>query len=421
MNTTDRFIGLAAALLCGVAARAAIVVPGADGSDGTLNITSNTVIDLSRAITTNWDANNSANAGAGVYDPEKWAVIFKYSNVTIVSGATVTFSNHPSRAPVVWLVGGDVTLNGEIRLDGQSHMNAPKLPEPGPGGFRGGQRDYFGGVALGPGFGPGGGFMNGGAASHGTVGGAGPATYGNPSLLPLIGGSGGSGGNSGGLYGYAVNGGAAGGGAILLACSNSVSINGNIFANGGNGNNSGLAPGTSGSGSGGGIRIVCATLNGAGTIGAVGGSGGNAGGLGRIRLERVYNNNNSVPVPAPSVVDLATNAVAMLWPPTNAPEVKVISIGTNALPADPRAAFGTYGADAAISLASNVAIRVATRNVETNAVVRVRITPRDTFNAYTQDAAYGGNSIDFPGWQEWTLNMGVNAGYSALQVQVIRP
>lgn len=91
-------------------APAAITVPGADGSDGALNITANTEIDLSQAVTGTWDQNNAANPGKGAYDPAKWAVVFKYSSVTVATGATVTFKNHASRTPVVWRVNGNVTI-----------------------------------------------------------------------------------------------------------------------------------------------------------------------------------------------------------------------------------------------------------------------------------------------------------------------
>jgi hypothetical protein len=54
---------------------AALSIPGADGSDGVFNVSTNTTIDLGLAVTGAWDANNSANAGKGVYDPAKWAVV----------------------------------------------------------------------------------------------------------------------------------------------------------------------------------------------------------------------------------------------------------------------------------------------------------------------------------------------------------
>ena len=117
MKTTIRLLTCAVvAAMSMAAARAALNIPS-DGSDGALVITANTVIDLSQAVTGNWDANNSANAGKGIYDSSKWAVVFKYSSVTIQGGATVTFKNHASRAPVVWLVQGDVTINGTVSLD----------------------------------------------------------------------------------------------------------------------------------------------------------------------------------------------------------------------------------------------------------------------------------------------------------------
>ena len=37
----------------------------------------------------------------GAYDPLNWWVLFDYASLTIEAGATVTFANHPTRAPVV--------------------------------------------------------------------------------------------------------------------------------------------------------------------------------------------------------------------------------------------------------------------------------------------------------------------------------
>ena len=59
-----RSIALLAVLLHAASVHA-LTILGADGSDGVLNITADTVIDLSQAVTANWDANNSANAGQG--------------------------------------------------------------------------------------------------------------------------------------------------------------------------------------------------------------------------------------------------------------------------------------------------------------------------------------------------------------------
>ena len=96
----------AALLLTAASAQAQLTIPGADGSDGSLHVTEDTVIDLSLATggapgTDAWQQDNTANAGNGVYDPDKWAVVFKYTSVTVDADATLSFANHPTRAPVV--------------------------------------------------------------------------------------------------------------------------------------------------------------------------------------------------------------------------------------------------------------------------------------------------------------------------------
>ena len=55
---------LCVAILGTQALRADLVIPS-DGSDGALIVTNNLVIDLSNAVTTNWNANNSLHAGGG--------------------------------------------------------------------------------------------------------------------------------------------------------------------------------------------------------------------------------------------------------------------------------------------------------------------------------------------------------------------
>ncbi|MCU0779915.1 MAG: hypothetical protein MUF04_02305 [Akkermansiaceae bacterium] len=403
------------ALACAltVAARAAIVVPGADGSDGVLNITTNTEIDLSQAVTGTWDQNNAANAGKGVYDPAKWAIVFKYSSVNVASGATVTFKNHASRAPVVWLVNGNVTIAGTVSLDGQGWMYAPLLAEPGPGGFRGGNGYYSAYVGASAGFGIGAGSSAGNGAGYGQQ--ANGPSYGNPSLIPLVGGSGG-----GGWYNRA-NGGGGGGGAILIAATGTVSCSGTIRSNGGNsdGTNS---YGWCGAGSGGGIRVICDTVVGQGVINAIGGVGSNSpGSVGRIRIERIVNNNALQIVPDPSIVPLTAGSTALLWPPTGAPEVKIVSVGNVNAPADPRASFGSAGADVALPQTSSTQAIIETKNVEQASVVKVRVTPRSNADATVITAALQSVVSTDPLVIRWTATLPVNTGYSALQVHVVRP
>lgn len=412
-----------------ISASAAIVVPSANGTDGALNITADTVIDLSLAPTGAWDNDNTANAGKGVYDASKWAVVFKYTSVTIAAGKTVTFKNHVSRAPVVWLVGstvpgvgvGNVTIDGTVKLDGES-ANAvapPKLAGPGPGGFRGGSSNYSGVNMRGSGFGFGGSlpgvntYGHAGNASFGTVGQGGAAVYGNPSLVPLIGGSG----AGGGLDEARVGG--AGGGAILIAATGQCSVSGMLSANGGSMSYNG-GYNDSGAGSGGGIRLICDSFSGTGSLAASGGGNtdGTISGHGRIRLERVTNTNTISVFPAPSVVDLAAGTTALLWPPAGAPEVKIISLGGVNAPADPKSGFGTIGADVSLPTATTTACVIETTNVEVGAQVKVRITPRDTYNFTEVDAT--ATTINLPVIR-WTATLPTNLGYSAVQVKVIRP
>jgi len=401
---------------------AAITVPGADGSDGILHIPSNTtvVIDLSLAVAGDWDADNTANAGSGVYDSNKWAVVFKYSSVTIDSGATLSFSNHLSRAPVVWLVDGDVTIDGTIKLNGANHVSAPAIAEPGPGGFRGGMGYYTASVGASAGFGPGGGDsqanLRGYGASHANTVTESPDVYGNPSLVPLLGGSGGGGSTEG--YG-----GGAGGGAILIACSGTLTLNGQILSNGGSGHDMAYSNNDSGGGSGGGIRLVADTFAGNGLVEAKGGVGGSyPGALGRVRLERVNNNDTWTAIaPDPSVVGLTAGDTALLWPTATAPTVKVLSIGSETVPGDPQASFGTVGADVALAQTNTTQVLIETSYVEQASVVTVRITPRSNAS-YTEVAASVSQVVSTdPLVLRWTANIPVNVGYSAIQVHVVRP
>jgi len=270
--------------------------------------------------------------------------IFNYTSVNIPTGVTVTFARNTTNTPVVWLVSGDVTIDGQINLNGgvststgaagDGNLGDDGLPGlGGPGGFDGGKggsasstvlAERYGAYGLGPGGGEGSQQRfedgrsfgcGGGGGAHGSNGaGAGVSGrcddenppnggtgYGSASLLPLIGGSGGGGGAGG--TNFSGSGGGGGGGAILIAVSGTVTINGSINANGGvAANTSGVSVGgPGGGGAGGAIRIIATTLSGNGAINAFGASGGNsscqnnrcrggAGGTGRVKLEAETNN-----------------------------------------------------------------------------------------------------------------------------------
>jgi len=265
---------------------------GSSGKDGVLHPEVSTVIDLSD-------------------HPDG---VFHYRSVHVPPGVTVRFRPNAANTPVVWLVQDDCRIEGTVDLGGEP--SSGRTPgNGGPGGYRGGlappeEVDPITGHwrPPGPGMGPGGGQVAvaetpamtrlwGGAGSYGKAGERASyngqfvqhlagEVYGNPFLLPLLGGSGGSGGISPPVWDKPLAGGG-GGGAILIACSGLLEVNGSIQAVGG------AAGGWGGAGSGGAIRLVASTITGTGLLNAVGGSSGYAdenrhmlmAGRGRIRLD----------------------------------------------------------------------------------------------------------------------------------------
>jgi hypothetical protein len=369
---------------CSLSVQAKLNVPS-EGSDGPLNITSNTVIDLSQAVAGTWSDTNSP-VGLGIYDSNKWAVVFKYSSVNIALNATVTFKNHPTHAPVVWLVNGSVTINGTLNLDGQSQTtDTVALPEPGPGGFRGGARSQ-GALGIGSGFGPGGGDYqdSGGYADY--------HAYGDPQIVPLIGGSGGS--------AWSVYNAGAGGGAILIASADTVTLEGTITAFGGFGPNSS-------SGSGGAVRIMADQIQGTGRIDA-----GSPIHTGRIRLE-ANNVSSQLSLNPPTTVVVPTPLV--IWPDASAPVVRVVSVAAQSAPTDPKAAMSVSGDDLTIGTTNAVVIELQTANFPVNGIVNVYIKPRNAEQAILPASYVSGNST----LATWQLNTVLPVGHTVIQARAV--
>lgn len=256
-----------------------------------------------------------------------------------------------------------------------------------------------------------------GAIYGSTASGITSLAYGNPSLIPLVGGSGGSGSPNG-----AVGGGGAGGGAILIATRGTLNISGTITARGGTGWPAhDWRVSSSGGGSGGAIRLIATELAGAGVVSALGTDGEFPGSFGRTRIERVVNNNSITMTPDASIVAIFDEASATLWPPIGAPEVRVLSIGAVNTPTDPRAEFGTFGADVALPITASTRVLVETKNVEQASQVKVRGTPRSNGNftevVATVDTIVNNNPLVI----RWKADLPVNVGYSAVQARVIRP
>ncbi len=372
---------LSIVLLAGAASLPAQIAIPSDGSDGALNVSANTVIDLSQAVTGTWDANNSANVGKGIFDPAKRAIVFKYSSVTINATRTVSFINHPSRAPVVWLVQGNVTIAGTLNLNGSGAPNNNLLAEPGPGGFRGGPS---GSLGRGAGLGIGGANP---ISTYGDSPGSYASVYGNPSIVPLIGGSGG---------GASLNGGGSGGGgAILIAAGNAVQVNGAINSTG------------NGTGSGGAVRLVANSISGTGTI--------DTRNDGRIRLESNTVAGNLVTLPQTIAVPPATPPV--IWPGNDAPTVKVIAVDAVAAPAVPTAPLD-LAADIGISTSGATTVTLQTTNFPTTGLVQVRSSPKFNAAATWTTATFQSGDINTA---TWTATVTFPTGFTTLQARATLP
>jgi hypothetical protein len=402
---TAMSLGLA---LVATTARADIDVP-TDGSDGVLDITTNTTIDLGVATTGTWsDASSHATgaAGHGIYDPAKWAVVFKYQSVKIHTGATLTFKNRAGNPPVVWLVAEDVVTSGTIDISGQTAHSAGLryFTEPGPGGFRGGLGNSYASQWSG-GMGPGGGIVSGDVywrpGGYATPGGNGGKTYGNPMIIPLIGGSGASGGE-GGL------GGGNGGGAILIASKQTIQIDGGgILANGG-----ASLGGVPMGGSGGAVRMIGDAILGAGPVYA---NGSGWAGNGRIRLEGNTISLTNTISPSPSSVMLA--GAPQIWPETTHPTATIVSIGGQAISGDPRASLVGGQTDLSLSQTGTTEVIVQTSNVSPAATVTVKVVPVLSSNFSVNATLDSGTTTT----ATWKASVTLPQGAAAFQVRVALP
>lgn len=437
---------MACMLACSVCM--ALNIPGADGSDGVLKITTTDctngvyTIDLGRAATKQWNA-KPTTAGCGVYDPEKWAVVFKYSSVQIDEGCTLKFVNHPSNPPVYWLVSGNVVINGEINLDGdrgqdKGDIGVTVCAKPGPGGFAGGlsltydssaSHFYYGGGGYGPGGATSqmrramGGYnkvsLTGGGGSYATKGNSNSKTsgytnsseagfiYSDETLIPLIGGSGGAGYNgfdSDVLTLVGGGSGGAGGGAICIAAKGTVILQGCINARGnrGGGYYSSSANGfylLGGSGSGGAVRILADTLSGTGSIDvrsfggtteSIGQDRGitikyifdrSIGGAGRIRLDT-----NNITLCNRNFASwsvqpsLGNSDSVVLWADA---KITMLTLGGAALPEDPTYRQSGLNECVSFATAGERELVFRTENIPTDANVVVKVTPRQSSDTYT--------------------------------------
>ena len=440
---------LYAALLCsaGSVAQADVIIPGNMAGAPAWSPAANVTVNLAQAIEGPWDSTPpNANPLIGIYDPNVWAVVFKFSSVNIPSNVTVTFNNHPSNPPVVWLVDGPVTINGVVSLNGAAGHDWNQvglLATPGPGGFRGGRASEVGWTSAG-GFGPGAGrpasstaCWSGPGAGYGQSGtggwanGNGGIAYGSAAVLPLVGGSGGCGGNAI-LNPDDSSGGGAGGGAILIASRTTMTLGtglGRIRSVGGNGGN-----GTNGSqcnagqwtigggGSGGAVRLIADTVIGTGAVDVRGGKqdiGGGTdigrGGIGRVRIE---SNSSTIPV-GPGYTYGAPGTTARLFPDSTTPIVTDVFVAGMPVPQDPEARISFPGADVAIPSGGPVEVEVHAIMVPTNSTMQVITLPSSgTGQRFITNLTFQSGDA---GASVWRGNVSIPGGISAMQVRAVIP
>lgn len=382
------------------------------GWDNSLEILGDLEIDLSEAKTGQWDTQPPDFVqGAGIYDPDKWAIVFHYSEVFIAPGATVTFKNHKNNPPVVWLVQGNVEIQGTINLRGENAgVNLPET-KGGPGGFRGGRPA----PNLGHGFGPGGGRYYSGNGRGGSYGSIAPnddgPTYGNPLILPLIGGSGGAGSENGTYPG------GGGGGALMIAAGDTIFVWDTIRATGGSGVSN------SGSGSGGSIKLVTDVIAGTGSVLANYNNAAGDGGHGRICILANYDDFTGTYAPEEACCFHFDGAgpAPQLWPDSDHPTAQITEINGFAVPTDPEAQLNYPWQDVLLSGGGTVICTITTTNVPTSSIVNL-------YAVKSRGASRRvASSIDPPSGNEtlaiWTVTFqeDFENGMYALQARAVLP
>lgn len=285
---------------------------------------------------------------------------------------------------------GVVSLDGE---DSRSGVAGLTLTEPGPGGFRGGA---FGPAGSGAGLGIGGANAENSFGANATH----ASSYGNPAILPLVGGSGG-GANTGGSS--IANTGTGGGGAIMIGSSSGIQLNGTIRANGGlssRGNNMRDA--------GGAIKLIAETITGNGALSA------HSVNTGRIRIETASLSTAITMTPETVAVPPADPPV--LWPGMGAPTVRVVSVGGQVAPVDPTAPMQA-ASDVGIASSTAVQVVIETTNFPPSGVVEVRRSPKFGNSVWTTLTHSDGDFVQ----STWTANVAFPGGFTALQARATVP
>jgi hypothetical protein len=166
-------------------------------------------------------------------------------------------------------------------------------------------------------------------------------------------------------------------------------------------------------GSGGACRIIAERVEGTGLARALGAQGPH----GRVRIETTYLDPQIRTAPETS---LALPTPVVLWPETNSPTARVVSVSGLSAPLDPRAGmFQTFIPDVSLSYGSRTnLVLVETTFLPTNAVVITRVVPRHgTPFTLTNEL----DSVVSPNVLRWRSVAVIAPGYYALQVRATAP
>lgn len=347
---------------------------GSTGSDGALTIAANqgTII---------FDPADSARWGR-VLDPDGDGV-YHFTTISIGGGTTLRIGGDKVNKPVHFLATGDIVLSGTLDLNGENGKQTTDLivrrqiAIPGAGGYAGGAGGRTSAPPATPGEGPGGG--SGGITSGGCntveICGRGGTFTGNRYLVPLIGGSGGE----GARWSDAIfRSGGAGGGAILLASSTSISVTGAINATGGRGAS------VAGGGSGGAIRLVAPVITGGGSLFVNGGTsdhGSSVGASGWVRLEGFQISGSLLIGPNSQFLTKGSPVDPSTLKPSGS--VRILTIAGFAVPVYPSGSFALP--DVTINSATPVNVDIEGTGIPPGTVVTLRVfpdTPEDNATIY---------------------------------------
>ncbi|MEK9156402.1 MAG: hypothetical protein AAB360_03865, partial [Patescibacteria group bacterium] len=239
-----------------------LIVP----SGATLTIGANTVLSNSSGTTTGYITNRGTvsvpsdfTVSKCTFNADPGGTFSGLTNLTVASGAVLAHSDNTTTETykLDLTVSGNLTVDGSISVFGLGYngRNPPYTGQNGPGGAT---ASY-------------------GAGSYGGVGGFSPGPVYGSSTVPV---------NIGSGAGNSSPDGGSGGGAIKLAVTGTLILNGTISANGGDG-------AARAGGSGGSVYIVTNTITGSGTISANGGNAAAGGGGGGGRMAIYYKSSES--------------------------------------------------------------------------------------------------------------------------------